>query len=116
MSRFATLRPDGRRKRHHCRTGRIQRLLVDDPQAKVENIATDLNLPEGLVTDANYAYFKQADSLYRVPLEGGTAERLSTATAANDAQATAVYYVDDKYVYFAAGPTAGSSVVARVAK
>ena len=96
--------------------GRIQRLLVDDPQAKVENIATDLNLPEGIVTDANYAYFKQADSVYRVLLEGGTAERLSTVTAANDSQATAVYYVDDKYVYFAAGPNGGASVVARVAK
>lgn len=97
-------------------SGRISRLLVDDPQAKVEHVATDLTLPEGLVTDANYAYFKQADSLYRVPLEGGTAERLSTVTAANDAQATAIYYVDDTYVYFAAGATAGSSVVVRVAK
>jgi hypothetical protein len=97
-------------------SGRISRLLVDDPQAKVEHIATALDLPEGIITDASYVYFKQADSLYRVPLEGGTVERLSTTTAANDAQATAIFHVDDTYVYFAAGANAGASTVVRVAK
>lgn len=97
-------------------SGRVSRLLVDDPQAKVEHVAVDLALPEGIITDANYVYFKQSDSLYRVPLAGGTVERLSTVTAANDAQATALLYVDDTYVYFAAGASAGSSVVVRVAK
>jgi hypothetical protein len=97
-------------------SGRISRLLVDDPLAKVEHVATALDLPEGIITDASYVYFKQADSLYRVPLAGGTAERLSTVTAADDSQATALFYVDDTYVYFAAGSSAGSSVVVRVAK
>jgi hypothetical protein len=31
-------------------------------------------------------------------------------------QTTQVFHVDDKYVYFAAGPTAGDSTVVRVAK
>ena len=96
--------------------GKIRRLLADDAAAVPEDIATGLNLPEGIVTDDAYAYFKQLDALYRVPLSGGTPEQLSPAVPANDSQATAIYYVDDQYVYFAAGPTAGVSTLVRVAK
>ncbi len=96
--------------------GRLSRLLADDASAKREDIATGLTLPEGIVTDEEYAYFKQADALYRVPLAGGEPEQLSPTIAANDSQATQIYYVDDKYVYFAAGSSAGSSTVVRVAK
>jgi hypothetical protein len=96
--------------------GKIRRLLVDDGAATAEDVATGLNLPEGIVTDDAYAYFKQLDALYRVPLSGGTPEQLSPVVPANDSQATAVYHVDDTYVYFAAGITAGNSTLVRVAK
>lgn len=75
-----------------------------------------LELPEGIITDDAYAYFKQLDALYRVPLDGGVPEQLSPAVAANDAQATRVFHVDDTYVDFAAGPTGGASTLVRVAK
>jgi hypothetical protein len=96
--------------------GRIRRLRVDDDEADPEDVATNLNLPEGIITDDAFAYFKQLDALYRVPLGGGAPEQLSAAVAANDAQATRVFHVDDKYVYFAAGPTGGASTLVRVAK
>jgi hypothetical protein len=96
--------------------GKIRRLRVDDDEADPEDVATNLNLPEGIITDDAYAYFKQLDALYRVPLGGGLPEQLSPAVAANDAQATRVFYVDDSYVYFAAGPTGGASTLVRVAK
>jgi hypothetical protein len=96
--------------------GKIARLLVEDPAAEPEDIATNLDLPEGLVTDEEYAYFKQADALYRVPLDGGAPEQLSPAVPANDSQATAILHVDASYVYLPAGPNAGSSTVVRVAK
>jgi hypothetical protein len=96
--------------------GKVRRLLVDDDAAVPEDVAIGLNLPEGIATDDAYAYFKQLDALYRVPLSGGTPEQLSVTVPANDSQATAVYHVDDKYVYFAAGITAGSSTLVRVAK
>jgi hypothetical protein len=96
--------------------GKVRRLLVDDDAAVPEDVATGLNLPEGIATDDAYAYFKQLDALYRVPLSGGTPEQLSVTVPANDSQATAVYHVDEKYVYFAAGITAGNSTLVRVAK
>jgi hypothetical protein len=96
--------------------GKIRRVRVDDDAAAPEDIATNLALPEGLITDDAYAYFKQLDALYRVPLAGGTPEQLSAAVAANDSQATRIFHVDDKYVYFAAGPTGGASTLVRVAK
>lgn len=96
--------------------GKVRRLLVEDAAPQPEDVATNLNLPEGLITDESYAYFKQLDALYRVPLAGGTPEQLSKVVPANDSQATAIHHVDDKYVYFAAGSSAGSSVVVRVAK
>jgi hypothetical protein len=96
--------------------GKLRRLLVDDAAAQPEDVATGLNLPEGLVADDEYAYFKQADALYRVPLSGGTPEQLSPPVAAHDAQATAIYHVDEQYVYFAAGAGSGFSTLVRVAK
>jgi hypothetical protein len=59
---------------------------------------------------------KQADALYRVALGGGTPEQLSPPVAAHDAQATAIYHVDEHYVYFAAGAGFGFSTLVRVAK
>lgn len=96
--------------------GKIQRLNVDDDAAVAEDVATGLTLPEGIISDEGYVYFKQADALYRVPLEGGAPEQLSPPVPANDSQATALLFVDEQYVYFTAGPTAGSSTVVRVAK
>ncbi len=96
--------------------GKLRRLKADDPAATAEDVLTGLNLPEGLALDDDYAYFKQADALYRVALSGGTAEQLSTVVAAHDAQATAIFHVDDQYVYFAAGPGFGFSTLVRVAK
>jgi len=96
--------------------GKIARVRVDDLTAEPEDIATGLDLPEGLITDETHVYFKQADALYRAPLDGGVPEQLSPPVPADNSQATAIFYVDDTYVYFAAGPTAGSSTVVRVAK
>ncbi len=96
--------------------GKIRRLLVDDLDAEPEDVAINLHLPEGLVTDGDYAYFKQLDALYRVPLGGGLPEQLSPAVPAHDGQATAIHHVDDKYVYFAAGAVSGASTEVRVAK
>lgn len=96
--------------------GKLRRLKADAPAAQIEDVAVGLNLPEGLVTDSQYAYFKQLDALYRVPLCGGTPEQLSPVVPAHDAQATAIFHVDDKYVYFAAGAGFGQSTLVRVAK
>lgn len=96
--------------------GKVRRLKVEDAAAQVEDVATGLALPEGLITDAQYAYFKQLDALYRVPLSGGAAEQLSPVVPAHDSQATALYYVDDTYVYFSAGTGFGASNIMRVAK
>jgi hypothetical protein len=96
--------------------GKVLRYRPEDETITLENVATGLNLPEGLVTDATHAYFKQLDSLYRVPLAGGTPERLSIVIPANDTQATQLFHVDDRYIYLAAGPTAGASTLVRVAK
>jgi hypothetical protein len=96
--------------------GKLVRFETDNPDAEPQDVATGLNLPEGLVTDAKYAYFKQLDALYRVPLCGGTPEQLSPVVPAHDAQATAIYHVDDNYVYFAADPGFGTSTLVRVAK
>jgi hypothetical protein len=96
--------------------GKLQRLKYADDNAKAEDVATGLNLPEGLTSDSQYLYFKQLDALYRSPLAGGKVEQLSPAVPANDSQATAVYHADDKYVYFAAGMTSGDSTLVRVAK
>jgi hypothetical protein len=97
-------------------SGRVRRLLVESAAATPEDIATGLNLPEGIAADDQYVYFKQLDALYRAPLGGGAAEQLSPAVPADDSQATQVYGVDDKYVYFAAGLTGGNSQLVRVAK
>ena len=96
--------------------GRIRRLLADDAAAEPEDIATGLQLPEGITDDDEYVYFKQMDALYRAPLSGGAAEQLSPVVPANDSQATAVYMADDQYVYFAAGINGGDSTLVRVAK
>jgi hypothetical protein len=66
--------------------GKIQRLRVDDDAAVAEDVVTSLHLPEGIITDESYVYFKQSDAIYRVPLDGGTPEQLSPAVPANDAQ------------------------------
>ncbi len=84
--------------------------------AEPEEVATGLNLPEGLATDSKYAYFKQLDALYRVRLCGGAVEQLSPVVPAHDAQATAIFHVNEKYVYFAADPGFGTSTLVRVAK
>ncbi|MEB2312345.1 MAG: hypothetical protein OZ921_00675 [Sorangiineae bacterium] len=82
----------------------------------VTDVVTGLNGPDGFVTDATYAYFKQHDdALYRVPLAGGVPEQLSPPVPAHDTQSPMVLHVDDQYVYFAAGGF-GTSVVMRVAK
>jgi hypothetical protein len=96
--------------------GKLRRLAVEDAAAEIEDVATGLNLPEGLITDEQYAYFKQLDALYRLPLAGGAAEQLSPAVPAHDTQATALYYIDAKYVYFSAGNEFGASNMVRVAK
>lgn len=96
--------------------GKVRRLLADSAAATPEDIATGLNLPEGITADDQYVYFKQLDALYRAPLGGGAPEQLSPAVPANDSQATAIYGVDDKYVYFSAGPNGGDSWLVRVAK
>ena len=96
--------------------GKLRRLKADAPANEIEDIATSLNLPEGLVVDSKYAYFKQVDALYRVPLCGGTPQQLSPVVPAHDAQATQIFHVDDKYVYFAAGAGFGQSTLVRVAK
>jgi len=75
-----------------------------------------LNLPEGLISDEGYLYFKQLDSLYRLPLAGGAPERLSPVVPAHYTQAQTIFHVDEKYVYFAAGPGFGESTLVRVAK
>ena len=96
--------------------GKVRRLLADDSAAEPEDIATGLQLPEGIAADDDYVYFKQLDALYRVAIGGGVPEQLSPTVPANDAQATAVYFADDRYVYFAAGPNGGDSTLVRVAK
>ena len=96
--------------------GKVRRLAHGAAGLVIEDVATGLNLPEGLATDASYAYFKQLDALYRVPLAGGVAEQLSPPVPAHDTQATQVFHVDDKYVYMAADPGFGTSTVVRVAK
>ncbi|MDF3069014.1 MAG: Stigma-specific protein Stig1 [Polyangiaceae bacterium] len=96
--------------------GKLRRFKADDQGAEAEDVATGLNLPEGLITDEKYAYFKQADALYRVPLCGGTPQQLSPAVPAHDAQATSIFHVDDHYLYFAAGSGFGASTLVRVAK
>jgi hypothetical protein len=96
--------------------GRVRRLLADDAAAEPEDVATGLQLPEGITADNEYVYFKQMDALYRAPLSGGAAEQLSPVVPANDSQATAIYMADDQYVYFAAGINGGDSTLVRVAK
>ncbi len=96
--------------------GKLQRLKYADDNAVAETIATNLNLPEGLTSDAEFLYFKQLDSLYKLPLAGGLPVRLSITVPAHDAQATQIFHADDKYVYFAAGSGFGDSTLVRVAK
>lgn len=96
--------------------GKLQRLKYADDAATAEDVTTGLNLPEGLTSDEQYLYFKQLDALYKVPLAGGTPVQLSPVVPAHDAQATQVFHVDDKYVYFAAGAGFGDSTLVRVAK
>lgn len=96
--------------------GRVVRLKIEDDTAVPEDVVTGLNLPEGLESDAGYLYFKQADALYRAPITGGKAEQLSVVVPAHDAQATQIFHVNEKYVYFAAGAGFGDSTLVRVAK
>jgi hypothetical protein len=96
--------------------GKLQRLKYADDAAVAEDVATGLDLPTGLASDENYLYFRQADALYRAPVTGGTPEQLSPAVPAHPAQATQVFHVDSKYVYFAAGAGFGDSTLVRVAK
>jgi hypothetical protein len=96
--------------------GKIQRLRYADTAAMVQDVVVGLDLPEGLQSDANFVYFKQQDALYRAPLDGGPAEQLSIAIPAHDTQATEIHHVDQKYVYFSAGPGFGDSTLVRVAK
>ena len=96
--------------------GKIRRLKYTENTAQPEDIATSLNLPEGLISDEGYLYFKQLDSLYRLPLAGGAPERLSPVVSAHDTQAQTIFHVDEKYVYFDAGPGFGASTLVRVAK
>jgi hypothetical protein len=96
--------------------GSVMRLKLDDDAATPEPVATCLNMPTGLAADASHVYFRQANALYRAPVTGGVAQQLSPPVPANDPQANAIFHVDDKYVYFAAGATAGASTLVRVAK
>jgi hypothetical protein len=96
--------------------GKLQRLKYADAAAKAEDVATGLNLPEGLTSDERFLYFKQLDALYKVPVAGGAPVQLSPVVPAHDAQATQVFHVDAKYVYFAAGSGFGDSTLVRVAK
>jgi hypothetical protein len=96
--------------------GKLQRLKYADDAAVAEDVATGLNLPTGLASDENYLYFRQADALYRVAVAGGSAEQLSPAVPSHATQATLIFHVDDKYVYFAAGAGFGDSTLVRVAK
>jgi hypothetical protein len=97
--------------------GKLRRFEFANETAVVEDLAVNLNLPEGLVTDGQYLYLKQLDSLYRLELSGlKPPERLSPVVPANDAQASFLFSVDDRYVYFPGGPTAGDSKIYRVAK
>ena len=57
--------------------GKVRRLLAADAAAEPEDIATGLQLPEGIVADEHYVYFKQMDALYRVAVSGGIPEQLS---------------------------------------
>lgn len=96
--------------------GSVMRLKVGDDAAKPEPVSTCLTSPMGLAADATHVYFRQSNALYRAPLGGGLAEQLSPAIPANDPQATRIFHVDAKYVYFSAGATAGASTLVRVAK
>lgn len=96
--------------------GKLRRYQFAHPNAVAQDVVTGLNAPEGLATDGAYLYFKQADAMYRVGMCGGTPEQLSPVVSAHDTQATEIYRVDDKYVYWAAGPGFGDSKIYRVAK
>lgn len=96
--------------------GKIQRYEFGHPNAVAQDVVTGLNLPEGLATDGNYLYFKQLDVMYRVGLCGGVPEQLSPLVPGHDTQATEIYGVDSKYIYWAAGPGFGDSKIYRVAK
>jgi hypothetical protein len=96
--------------------GSVMRLKIDDAAATPQPVSTCLNAPTGLVADAGFVYFRQADALYRAPVTGGVPQQLSPAIPAHDQQATQIWHVDDKYVYFGADPGFGTSSLVRVAK
>lgn len=96
--------------------GKLRRYEFGHPNAVPQDIVTGLDSPEGLATDGNFLYFKQNDAMYRVGMCGGVPEQLSPVIPAHDTQATAVYQVDGKYVYWVAGPGFGDSKIYRVAK
>lgn len=97
--------------------GKLRRYEFGNPAAVAQDLVVNLNLPEGLISDGQFLYFKQLDSLYRVDLGGlRPPERLSVVVPANDQQTTELMHVDAKYVYFPGGPTAGDSKIYRVAK
>jgi hypothetical protein len=97
--------------------GKLRRYEFTNPAAVAQDLVLNLNLPEGLISDGQYLYFKQLDSLYRVDIGGlRPPERLSPVVSANDQQTTELMHVDGTYVYFPGGPTAGDSKIYRVAK
>lgn len=96
--------------------GAIHRWDAASATPVVEDVATNLSSPEGLISDGTYLYFKQADAMYRVAAAGGTPEQLSPVVAAHDAQATEVLHTDAQYVYWVAGAGFGDSRIYRVAK
>ncbi len=96
--------------------GAIHRWDAASATPVVEDVATNLASPEGLISDGTYLYFKQADAMYRVAAAGGTPEQLSPVVAAHDAQATEVLHTDAQYVYWVAGAGFGDSRIYRVAK
>lgn len=96
--------------------GKLQRYEFGHPNAVAQDVVTGLNVPEGLATDGTFLYFKQGDAMYRVAMCGGVPQQLSPVVSAHDSQATEIYAVDGKYVYWVAGPASGDSKIYRVAK
>jgi len=96
--------------------GAIRRWDSASASPTVQDVATGLASPEGIITDATSVYFKQADAMYRVASAGGTPVQLSPSVAAHDTQATEVLHTDASYVYWVAGPGFGDSKIYRVAK
>ena len=96
--------------------GAIRRWDAASASPTVQDVATGLDAPEGLIADTTQLYFKQGDAMYRVAAAGGAPQQLSPVVAAHDSQATEVLHTDAQYVYWVAGPGFGDSKIYRVAK